>query len=126
MRTYWHGMCDDNHSWTVLQDPGDPDPAEPVCCPEGHAAITFSRNPAADVVAVTVDPAARVADGVTSKVLFDHHYFITVTSLVTDEVRRTQRMWLDREVLAVAQRFVGRNRRQAFLLIEQLDADSQG
>lgn len=122
MRTYWHGMCDQNHSWVYLQHAGEPEPPAQASCPEGHSAVVLKRMPAADVVAVTIDPAARVADEVTGQIIRERHYFITVASLVTDESRRSERTWTDREVLTVAQRLLGRSTAQAWALMDALEA----
>ena len=107
-RVYWVGQCDWNHSWTVVQEAGEPEPSEEAAsCSHGHEAATWSKQPAADRYAVSAEPAARIADRVTGRIALDREYFIRVTNVSTGASLQTARTFPRAEVPGLIQSLLG-------------------
>ncbi|MGH1506097.1 MAG: hypothetical protein ACRBI6_21285, partial [Acidimicrobiales bacterium] len=87
-------QCDDAEAWwffrdeAALEEPGD------ATCSEGHEAVTLTKMRRADVVSVSLVPAARIADELTGKVWHEGRYLLAVSAFTGEtRVAREELSW---------------------------------
>ena len=111
MKVYFELVCDFGHSWGGFFD----EEAEvPDVCPEGHEAVTLTKEPPIDQVQVTIRPAGRLAHG---RPIFENEVQIIVGDIQGTWEYQSQKLYSWREAEAVVRRFEKMSLAQAKAII---------
>lgn len=105
MKEYRIYMCDFGHQWVLFKDQEDPEHEEDSICPEGHPAVTLSREPALDDVQVTFRPAGRIVDTVKKQVQGQGKYYIVISNLTGTQERVSKKVYTWQEACQIGKNF---------------------
>lgn len=113
MKVYFSLVCDFEHRWGGFFD----EEAElPDVCPEGHEAVTLTKEPPVDQVQVTIGPAGRLAHG---RPIFENKVRVIVSDIQGTWEYQSQQLYSWREAEAVVRRFEKRSLAQAKWVTER-------
>ena len=121
MKVYWEYRCDYGHQWTLYRDEDAVEQTEDTVCPLGHAAVTLHKSRPIDYVQITLKPAALIVDEVKKQVGWERHYWFIVSDIEGVEVRQSERRYLWRDALGLAEKFQGLSKSSAWELWEKLN-----
>lgn len=116
MREYRRYRCDEGHEWTLCRDSNEAERKPDGLCPQGHEAVTCSKELPADEVQVVLRPAARIVDAARGQVWHAGTYWLVLLDRADVElcVSRERYSWDD--VIRLAGLFRGSSRERALLL----------
>lgn len=121
VKVYWRYMCDDGHAWEIFRDEDAAESPEDSVCPDGHPAVTLTKQPPVDEIQIALRPAGRIVDRVTGQVALERRYLLVLSDLEGANERVSKRTYLWRELLSLAEKFHGRTRQSAWELWGKLN-----
>lgn len=124
MKAYWEYQCEECHVWTFLRDVDAVERPEDALCPEGHEAVTLSKQPFLDAVLLSILPAERVVDQVTKDTAGKGRYFLMLTDPQSGRERISRWEYKWQTIIEMLEGFRGMPAAKAWGLLDRIDAES--
>ena len=115
MKAYFDLICDFGHRWGGFWDENV---IVPVICPEGHEAVTCTKNAPIDQVQITFRPAGRLTDSVKGQYSFENKVQIVISDIHQAWAYESKRLYSWREAEDILRLFEKKSLAQAKQIIE--------
>ena len=124
MKNYWFCRCDEGHSQVFYMDAEKAEHELPaLSCPVGHPFVQISKHHVANVVQVTLRPAACI-DEATQKTLHANDYYIVLRDVLSGKEKVSHKAYKWDELLSPSgplHKFGKTNAEKAWKLMDDLD-----
>lgn len=105
--------CEEGHSWEILTTEKTLESVSDRICQYGHDAVHASRRNPSGYVVVTVIPKARQLNASSSKIGYEHQYYVKIECLLDGWAQISNTAFPREKALEIASLFVGMEKHAA-------------
>jgi hypothetical protein len=110
-RSYW---CDFGHTWEVYVDEDALETEADVICPQGHEAVTCKTEIPADLVRLTILPAARIiGEGNLQRLYGERKFHVSISDREGVLLRTSKSTYTFRDAVNTIERFTNKTAAEA-------------
>ena len=107
MKIYRTYACDFGHEWEVYVEETAPEPESDCFCPQGHEAVTLSIEVPADLVRMTIFPAARIHAS-SNRLFGERKFHVSIADREGVLLRESKNTYSFRDAVNMIERFTNK------------------